>query len=515
MDANWVAEVTEQVSEGSKKSHPRRGRKAKEKVENVAEVEISTEPLASVGKELREVVEQVYVARNEENIRLLSEVPKPFIEPVEKPYPIDAVDRMLPSPGFVTDFVNTGRGMESPTLFFFWNALWLISTVLRREAWLRWYPKPMWPNLYLLLVAPPALCRKSTSMDIATDLLHLLPYYMPTSLDAYKQTSRIVTGKATPEGIIGALEPQQKIFFDHNAEGSSMITVERGSQIAISISEFAVFLGKQQYNAGMVNMLLDLFDCKDSDSELTRGRGDKPLKDIYCTLQGGITPDGLKSSIPEEAFGGGFMSRLVMAYQDIPTKIYPIPKVLEGYPSVDDLRVKIAWIAMNAKGEYYLTPEAEQYYSEWYHSWKASLFVRGMDNKDEFRTDSLILRVAILLRAQEYRLGNDITLENIRVAHHLLEYTIATSKRATEDIGATKYSQYLHACKRAIQRRGSISRRELSQKMSPRGVSSMELTAIVEQLAVEGFCRITLNGAPTDRSSGSGKEIYEMLEETV
>lgn len=471
----------------------------------------------SLGREIKKSLEQVFITRNEAMVEALSQVPIAFVEPQEKSYTQDAVDRLLPAPGFLTDFVNTGRGMESPTLFFVWNCLWLISTVMKREAWLRWYPGKLWPNLYVILVAPPSLCRKSSSLNIATSLLRDLPHTMPDSLEAYKKDTKIITGKTTPEGLLGTLVPEKRVFLEGTPDGGTgrMVTVEKGSQVAISISEFATFLGKQQYTSGMVNLLTDLFDCQDTNSEITRGRGDIPLKDIYVTLMAAITPDGLKLSIPEEAFGGGFMSRLMVAYQDVPTKIYSIPKAIEGYPTVDDLRTKLAWIALNARGEYYLTPEAFQYYDEWYHKWKASLFAQGMENKEEFRTDSLMLRTALLLRAQEYRVGQDITLENIKTAKRLVEYTTATAKRATEDVGATRYQVHLNAIKRVLQRRGEMTRRQLSQFMSPRGATSQEISQVVEQLAVEGFLKIRLAGSILEQSSGRGNETYELMEERV
>lgn len=450
---------------------------------------------------------------NPEIAKLLETPPVPFIEPEgDKPYNVDALDGMLPRPGFVTDFVNTGRGMESPTLFFVWNALWLISTVLKREAWLQWYPNKLWPNLYVLLVAPPALCRKSSSMHIANRLLSELPSCLPSTVKAYAKTSQVITGKTTPEGLLTSLAPDQKVFMSTTESGSSMITVDKGSQIALNISELAVFLGKQQYNSGLVTLLTDLFDCKDKDSEITRGNGLKPLRDIYVTLFGAITPEGMRTSIPDEAFGGGFMSRVVIAYQDTPTKIYPIPKPMPGYPVWQDLTFRLAWIAEHAKGEYYLTPEAESYYDRWYRAWKASLFSVPDNQHKDNRIDSLILRVALLMRVQEYREGNEITLENIQDARKLLEYTSNTGERVLENVGATTYGQSYNTIKRFLLKRGSVSRRELSQYMSSRGIKADEISSVIDQLVVEGVVSITLNGTLMDRSASSGKEQYALLQ---
>lgn len=522
-----IAEVTSPRLEGSDARRHRRGRPPKSATAEPA-AELAAESLASPvlgGISPAAVIaagkgsQSLFVEVNAEIAEALKCPPKAFIEPEgPRPYLADIVDGLLPKPGFITDFVNTGRGVESPTFFFVWNALWLLSTILKREAWLRWYPGQLWPNLYVIIVAPPALCRKGSSMKFADNLLRSLPAYLPTTLDAYKKETRIVTGKTTPEGLLLSLEPQERTFFqtsDDPTTGPKMISVKKGSQAAIAIGEFAVFLGKQQYNTGMVNLLTDLFDCKDFDSEITRGRGDKPLEDIYVTLFGAITPDGLKMSIPEEAFGGGFMSRVLIAYQGIPTKIYSIPRKLVGYPVWEDLRLKLAWIAMNAIGEYTLTPEAEEYYDKWYHKWKGDMFSRGYDASDENRVDSLILRVALLMRAQEYREGRDITVDNIIDAKKLVEYTVATGKQATEDVGTSIYTVHLNAVRRALIKRAQMTRRELSQFMSSRGATAKELSEIVEQLSIEGFLRIKLGDTVLERSIGTGKEVYELIEGRV
>ena len=336
---------------------------------------------------------------------------------------------------------------------------------------------------------------------------------MPSTLEAYKKETKIFTGKLTPEGMLAALTPDTKLFFkrEESGVGAKLVTVKKGSQIALAISEFAVFLGKQQSNTGMVTLLTDLFDCKDVDAEVTRGRGEKPLEDIYVTLLGAITPDGLKMSIPEEAFGGGFMSRMIIAYQNIPTKLYSMPKRVEGYPEWEDLSSKLAWIAMNAKGEYSLTAEAEAYYDSWYMNWKANLFTNGVDRPEENRIDSLILRVALLMRVQEYREGTDITIENIENARRLIEYTVSTSKQATEDVGGSPYSLHLNAVKRLLERRGRVTRKDLSQYMSSRGANAKELSEIVDQLSVEGFLQIRINDTVLTQSTNTGKELYELL----
>jgi len=92
--------------------------------------------------------------------------PKAFSETdFKKFWKTEDFDEFLPEPGFMTDFVMALRGVESPTIFAFWAAAFVMSTVLKRDAFLQWYPENIFPNLYIMLVAPPRVCAKSTSLS--------------------------------------------------------------------------------------------------------------------------------------------------------------------------------------------------------------------------------------------------------------------------------------------------------------------------------------------------------------
>lgn len=447
----------------------------------------------------------------EDKKSFLEQLPQAFIEPEEKMYERDAADGIEMDPGFITDFVNTTRGMEIPTLFVIWGALWAVSTALSREAWLKWYPKQLWPNLYVLTVAPPGLCHKSTAMDIAKSALEKMVDFMPDTATKFRKETNYITGKCTSDALLMSLAPAVRTFVDMSE--SSIHTVDRGSHVALAISELAMFLGKQQYNINLVTTLTDLYDCKDSDSEVTRSRGVEPLRNVYVTFCGATTPDSLKSSIPEEALGGGFLSRLVVVYQDLPTKICPIPMAMFGYPTPESLPEKLAWISYNMQGEFYLTPEAMDFYSKWYHSWKKSMFENmAAESAADNRRDTLLLRLALLMRAQEYRPGRDITLKNIECAKNILDYTLRTARPATEDLGMNEYTRFLNGMRRYISKRGSVQRVFLQRNMSARGCKVNDFNQLIQQLFLEDFITIEMNGQKLQTSSGSSKEIYSLTE---
>src|SRR6056297_1303363 len=97
--------------------------------------------------------------------------PIPYSEKdVTKVWQDEEWDANLPQPGFLTDLVLTTRGIETPTKFAIWSGIFAISTILKRDAYLNWGFKPLYPNMYIILVAPPRMCAKSTVIDICEDI---------------------------------------------------------------------------------------------------------------------------------------------------------------------------------------------------------------------------------------------------------------------------------------------------------------------------------------------------------
>jgi len=445
-----------------------------------------------------------YKLASKEVQEVLNSRPKPFIEPPQVEYARDAADGILPSPGFVTDFVNLGRGTESPTLFLVWGALWTLSAALNRCTWLEWYPKKLWPNLYVLFVAPAGLCKKSTPIDFGQALLEESEHYRPNSIFEFENSYRFVTTKASPSGVYMLLAPSDKLFLD----GPKIITAHRSSKLTLCISELATLLSKQQYMVGLVDDITNFYDCQDKGSVITRERGVEELENIYVTMAGAITPTGLEESIPPEALKGGLISRMIIAYQDMPTKIYPRPLKLAGYPTISDVAKKLAWISANCLGEYHFTPEAEDAFSEWYAEWKSRIIAGDLSlREDEHRRDTVLRKVSLLLRVAEYRPGNEITLENFLQAKKILDYTLALSSRMMAGLGGNEFAKNLNRVKAYIEKKHSITREKLLNRYGGQ-IPSAELTILVNQLLDQGAIIGELNGQPILRASGSKKEIY-------
>jgi hypothetical protein len=423
-------------------------------------------------------------------------------------------DELIPGDGFIKDFVYWTKGIESPTQLAIWSALWLLSSMAKRDVWFKWQPDfPLFPNLYVIIVAPPGINKKSTMIGRAGFLGHLAPMTIGDLYMASKKMLTVHRGKITPEGLHDLMVPESPYWLDHkNGDGKTRpAKIDRGSQIALQISELTTFLSKAKYNIGLVDKLTKLYDCDEVDDEYTKGGGGTKLRKIYATFIGATTPDGIRMSIPEEAFGGGFMSRAIVVYSEKITRFYHRPIVPPGAPETQDMAMRLGWLMERAQGEYDLSPEADAEHQEWYRPFKLGLLKRSEEQMHlRSRMDNILLRLATLVRIQRYEPGNTISLSDYRFARNILVSTMHDSSDMYDDVGATDYGENTNRLKRWVRRKGEVSWRSAQQRMS-RYISSDELAECFQSLFDAGLVEVYTDGSKVTRVERKAGTVFHWV----
>ena len=450
----------------------------------------------------------------EESVASLpSEIVEGSIRPIPTPVAYDPAcapagtfidepwDRFLPGPGFLRDFTYAMKGTETNTGFSMWSAVWAISTILCRDAWIKWYPGKLLPNFYIFIIALPGM-KKSTSATFALSVVRKVPDVFErhgNPVLAFKKFVPITEERATTESLNILLKAESKAFFVQRGESKRILNITKPSQFSICADELTTFLDQSSYNKTLIDRLTKLYDGNDESSAVTLGRGIEKFKDIYVNFVGATTPDGLRMSLPETAFGGGFMSRVVTVYSDIQYRIFDEPQYIEGTPTPADLVERLAWIAENCSGEYVFSEEARAFIKSWYVKFKTTLFDGHLhDNKmTDFRKDINLRKLSMIMRCQRYETGNVIELSDVKAALAMLEYTFTFSGYATEDIGP-EANRNLGYIRRKLQREGRIKRAKLTRYASGNKIGVNDLDTILWQLHQEALLRI---------ESGSGVEI--------
>lgn len=290
--------------------------------------------------------------------------------------------------GWLSDYMRFTLYTEPPDVFHFFAGCVAIGSVLGRSTFFDKGAYQVYPNLAVLIIAPSGKCRKTSACNIAMSLLR-------------KAGGNILADKATPEALVDAFREKTE------------------SIGTIYAPEFAVFLGKQKYQEGMIPMLTALFDCPKEWRSLTITRGEVVLYNVAFSLLGCSTMDWIQTAIPRDAFGGGFMSRLLFVIQNDTPRCFPRP------PSLDkDLESKLVQRLRELtqfKGTYVMSEEAERWYDNWYLSRSDGESAdKQFAGYNERKPDHMI-RLAIILAASQ---GNALTLHvsHLRGALRILEW---------------------------------------------------------------------------------------------
>lgn len=311
---------------------------------------------------------------------------------VEPSHRLKDFESYVPREGWLRDYVEYTRNTEPPTAFHFFVGATIVGSALARNVrFPRGGAPAIYPNLCTVLVAPSGKCRKTSAANLGVGLLRAVG-------------GNILADKTTPEAMVTAFQ-------------------ERSTTTGLIYApELAVFLGKQKYQEGMVPMLTALFDCPKEWSSLTVMRGEAKLYNVALSMLACSTMDWIQTAIPRDAFGGGFMSRLLFVVQEYTPRCFPLPEALNE-PLERRLLNRLLALG-KIHGDYTLSPAAERWYVDWYKARSD----RNTENKQfagyyERKPDHL-LRLAIVLAASQ---SDELVLEELHLRQGLAVLDAAES----------------------------------------------------------------------------------------
>lgn len=407
-------------------------------------------------------------------------------------------------PGFVHDLTLAMRGTETTTLMSIWGALFAVSGVLQRRSWQDWLVERLYPNLYLIFISRPGICKKSTSILFGAKVMRRLAdvFSLPEDRDIYPIP--VWNGGTTSEYLFALLQPRE-IILEGGALGLGGKPLLLGSRLAIVADEMSEFLGKQKYKQGMVSRLTKLYDCPENDKVGTQKDRTQEVKNVFVNFFGGTTPNTFRDILPSDAHGGGLMSRMVIVWQEYPTRSFYRPKRIRGVPDVDELAKRLAWIAEHRMGEYRMTDDADALYQQWYSDHKSNL--QNISDSDT-RADILLVKTAHLIAASGYERGQFITKQDMEAAIFLSDIAAQHKRRVEEEllINST-WSESVQLVTKHLNKRGTWDRASLLRAVSYK-MNADELNKTLTVLAQSGAIEINLDGTRRAGPGISGHELY-------
>lgn len=319
---------------------------------------------------------------------------------------------------------------EAPLTFHFWTAVATIGGALRRSVWIDQISWKWFPNHYIILIAPPGIISKTTSIGVGEKMLRKIDgvHWGPQSLTWQKLVTTMA--EATDEVTFTTEDgkPAMSIF----------------CSMSSYIGELGTFM--KMDDTGLMEVLIPFWDSVEGQWSHSTIVGGEIICESPCfNLIGGTTPDWVKRNFPEGMVGGGLASRLILVFADAKTKLIPyaseIVKPTE-YRLREKLLIEDLKIISKMRGPFHLTKEAVELGKKWYcEFWdpirRSKMSITTRLETYYARKQTHIHKLAMILAAAESNLLV-IKAEHLEKALAIIESIEPQIQRVLETVGSTK-----------------------------------------------------------------------------
>lgn len=190
------------------------------------------------------------------------------------------VEAAIPDKGWIHDYIEYAeKQTDAPRIFQLFAALWCLSVTVERQLAIPYFGvRPLYPNLWMVLIAPSSTYHKSTVVDIAAD--------MAGSTDTY-----LLPQEFSQEQLISELSEHPRGSFLWSEFGQPLAAFER------------------DYMSGVKDLLATLYDCPDSYERSLKG-GTLHVENPYISALAATNIDWMvdKKRVAND-LRGGFLAR--------------------------------------------------------------------------------------------------------------------------------------------------------------------------------------------------------------
>ena len=328
------------------------------------------------------------------------------------------------------------KDMESPDLFIDWGFYSLISAALQRRVWL--YPDSMaiYPNIFTLLVGPPAAGKSRVISQIA-DIIKSEKLTEPD-----KKKNKMVpmfpfgADTTTQESLLRYLRDDCMRKFEvlDTRLGGNAKRKRSHYSICFMIEELGVLFRKNSED--MVNMLNQFYDAR-SYHYKSKHQGSDDITNLCVTMLAGTTPSFIREAFSDKIISQGFTSRVIVVFGHAPRFFRQFPGLTEEQRQCRNDIVDYMLKLHKVTGEVRLSPEASEWHKELYESGALS---KKRVNKDP-RLDNYygrknvhLLKTAMLMHFAD-NTDPIITLDDLKKAFKLLTITEHKMHEAFNTVG--------------------------------------------------------------------------------
>lgn len=306
---------------------------------------------------------------------------------------------------------------ETPYAFDFWSAVFCVSAVLRRRCYVDRPGAPVWPNHYVLLVAPPGVARKSTAVVRASEIVQ---WYVSES----NSHATIFSGSLTASMITKEM---------------AVLSQEYGSSpILLALPELSRSFARNAVRS-TIAFLTDLFDTKEIERGGTKREGSYEVKKASINFLAASTPEWLGGFAGRDADAGGFTSRCIIARESSPKRrikwgektTQPDPYMVRS--AMLDIEQRLTMLEQHERGGKEVPIRATAAAIARYESYREALEAKHATNNESngARLDRHVLSVACVLACAD--LTFEIQEDHIINAIKAIELVTRDDPKGLED----------------------------------------------------------------------------------
>ncbi len=388
--------------------------------------------------------------------------------------------------GVLEAFCKFTEDTEVPPAFAVWSGMITIAAALGRDCFVDYGYYTIYPNLYIVLIGPSAVAKKSTSIKFAARMIKQV-----------KPTINVLSQKMTPESLISRLSGLDA------KEGDTMI-VPAAVGVAL-VSEFATLVDKGAFKSGMIGILTDLYDAEDFEYS-TKARGLEKVKNPCLSIIGGCTLFWIKECIPIISVGGGFTSRIVFVFSKGSGKLVPEPQMTpENKRRREDICHDLCEIS-KMRGPFGRTDGAKKIYNDEYVHFRTNSPLIEDESLCGYagRRADILMKVAMLVSASS---SSDrlIGERSMSVALSILKRTEEHMPNVLRVITSNEVGDIFDQILRYIEKNKIVGKAELTRRFLPK-IGANELDAMMRTLEQANLVTSEVIGGGKTRYTFIGKK---------
>lgn len=375
---------------------------------------------------------------------------------------------------FLTDYVEYAKNLtDCPLPFHDYLALLTAGTVINRNRYFQFGHTKIYPNFYLIVIAPSSLYRKSTALSISRDAIYSIN---PTRVfpSDFSQEKIMEVLKETPSGVF--------YFYEWKS---------------------LMGLLSKDYMTGCKSFLTELYDCY--SMSVARKGISFTVESPCVSIASATTSDWFIDNLKSGDIGGGFLARFIFVYSKVKLRNDALPaepdQMLRAVMKQD-----LQALAELTEEKMILSPEAEKDYKHWYNKFSTKYESLPVSFRTLFaRLTIYCIKIAMVVETCETK-KTEISSGSMQQAIHYSDWLQASATELCHgELSFSKHEGWEKRIIRILKEKGKNSR---SQLLWQSHLSSREFGGVVETLLEKELIKVG-----HERVDGSQKQtvFYELL----